>query len=235
MTGNEPPVHIVALHGSVRHGNTETLMRMVARGCEAAGAEVEWIHLADLDLRYCRSCMQCLVKGVCLLEDDLAWLRGRLLAADGVIAGSPVYEGGPSAIMKNLMDRFALLVCYTDLFRQQRCVGVATSGMAPGLGVARQLASFFGIRSATVAAHVAGLRSGYRDMADREDSGAAIRAKQAGIRLVRDIEHPPSRLRTPPERLWLLLLRSIVLRRLVYRNRTQFSAVIQAWSERGAA
>lgn len=65
---------------SSRSGNTEKLARAVARGAEGAGATVVLKSAADVT------------------KEDL-------VAADGIILGSPVYFGGPTAQMKDLIDR----------------------------------------------------------------------------------------------------------------------------------
>ncbi len=65
---------------SSRTGNTEKLARAVARGAEDAGAAVVCKRAADVT------------------RDDL-------IAADGLVFGSPVYFGTPTAEMKDLIDR----------------------------------------------------------------------------------------------------------------------------------
>lgn len=65
---------------SSRSGNTEKLARAVARGAEQAGAQV-----------------------VCKRASDTT--KEDLLAADGIILGSPVYFGTVTAEMKDLIDR----------------------------------------------------------------------------------------------------------------------------------
>jgi NAD(P)H dehydrogenase (quinone) len=65
---------------SSRTGNTEQLARAVARGVEGAGGQVVIKRAADTT------------------KEDL-------VAADGIILGSPVYFGAPTAQMKDLIDR----------------------------------------------------------------------------------------------------------------------------------
>jgi len=71
---------------------------MVLDGCrEAAGAAADLIHLAGYDVRYCGGCFHCLRTGACGQRDDVPRLVERLLKMDGVVVGSPVYEGQPTA------------------------------------------------------------------------------------------------------------------------------------------
>lgn len=67
------PVRVVALNGSPHpQGNTVALMEWVVEGCLEAGATVEWLHAAGLDIRYCRGCMSCLRDGECPIGDGFA-------------------------------------------------------------------------------------------------------------------------------------------------------------------
>ncbi|MDW7711029.1 MAG: flavodoxin family protein [Deferrisomatales bacterium] len=72
-------IHVLVSYSS-RSGNTEKLARAVARGAEAEGAAVSLKRAAETT------------------KEDL-------LAADGIVLGSPVYFGTATAEMKDLIDR----------------------------------------------------------------------------------------------------------------------------------
>jgi multimeric flavodoxin WrbA len=228
------PIRIVGLNGSPhREGNTATLMRWVLEGCEEAGAEVEWLHVVDYDVRYCQGCMACLRRGICTVQDDVPAIRARLLAAAGVVAGSPVYAGQPSAQLKALLDRLALLNLFTRTFEHLHSVGVATSGAAPTGGVAADLADFFGRRSGAIGAKVTTVAAGYTSLARVHDRGLPPRARALGRRLVRDIVTPRRFAVSNPKVLWIGLLWRFFLHPLVTRNPEQFGGVIGIWKEKG--
>lgn len=224
--------HIIGLNGSPhRDGNTATLMGWVLEGCAEAGARVEWIHVVDYDIRYCQGCFACLRDGECPIGDDLAEVRDRLLAADGIVVGSPVYEGQPTAQLKTLMDRLALLVLYADTFARQHSVGVATSGLAPTGGTAKA-ADLFGHCSGTIGAKVASLAQGYRPLTEADFPRLPRRARALGRRLVRDIRHPDQGFNL--KRAWIGFLRGLLRRFVVERHPDQFAGVIRIWREREA-
>jgi NAD(P)H-dependent FMN reductase len=229
-----PSIRIVGLNGSPHcDGNTVTLMRWVLEGCTEAGADVEWIHVVDHNIQYCQGCFTCLRTGVCPIEDDLLAVRERLLSADGIVVGSPVYADQPTAQLKTLMDRLTLLNLYAYTFEQQRSVGVATSGVAPTGGVAKNLAGFFGRRSGAIGAKTASLARGYQPLADVHKPGLPAQARALGRRLVADI-WTPRRLRFPPlDYVWFLVLQRFVVRRLVTRQPDQFAGVLRIWQEKG--
>jgi multimeric flavodoxin WrbA len=44
--------------------------------------------------------------GRCVIKDDFDWLLDKMLDADGIILGSPVFEKGAAGITRNITDRF---------------------------------------------------------------------------------------------------------------------------------
>jgi len=77
---------------------------------------VEWLHVVDWRVEYCQGCFTCLRTGTCPIADDVPAIRERLLNADGIVVGSPVYGDGPTALLKTLLDRLTLLNLYTRTF-----------------------------------------------------------------------------------------------------------------------
>jgi NAD(P)H-dependent FMN reductase len=227
-------VDIVALNGSPhRDGNTATLMGWVAEGSESAGAQIEWIHVVDYKIQYCRGCFTCLRSGECPIGDDFQAVRERLLEAEAVVVGSPVYEGQPTSLLKALLDRLTLLHLYTEMFDTHWSVGVTTSGVAPTARLARQLAEFFGRRSGVIGAKTANLRQGYTALAEVHNPRLPDRARAIGRALVRDTRSE-ERWRIPtPSSVWTSLIRRLVIRPMVARNADQFAGVLRIWQRKG--
>jgi NAD(P)H-dependent FMN reductase len=226
----ELDVRILALNGSPhRSGNTATLMEWVLEGCAEAGAKCTWLHLVDYDVGYCQGCNTCIRTGECPIRDDVPRIRDRLLAADGIVVGSPVYEGQPTAQLKTLMDRLALLVLYTDLFARQRSVGVATSGLAPTRGTAKA-AEMFGLSSGIIGARTSSLSRGYQPLSERHAPRLPGRARALGRKLVRDVRSSDRALDV--KQLYMEILRSLLNRFLVRRNPEQFAGAMRIQQER---
>ena len=139
------------------------------------------------------------------------------MSADGIVVGSPVYEGEPTALMKTLLDRLTLLNLYTRTFEGAWSVGVATSGVAPTSGVAKHLADFFGQRVGIIGAKTTTISRGYGSLSADADPRLPERARRLGWLLVARIAHPPRRLPSPM-RLWINILRRFVVRPLVEGN-----------------
>lgn len=97
-----------------KNWNTAQLLKEAQKGAESVGAETEYIDLYDLNFTGCRSCLACKLKNGkhpgCAWKDDLSPLIDRILAADALIIGSPIYWGEPTAQFRALMERLVFCV-----------------------------------------------------------------------------------------------------------------------------
>lgn len=102
---------ILAISGGTRNGTNDSMAKEALMGAREMGAEIEFIHLLDLDLKPCTGCNACtmaLINGEdakCVLKDDFAWIEDKILDADGVIFVNPIFEKGVPGIMDMLQDR----------------------------------------------------------------------------------------------------------------------------------
>ena len=75
--------------------NTAQLLKEAQKGAESVGAETEYIDLFDYTFTGCRSCLACKrrdgERNRCFWKDDLSPIIHRILAADAVIIGAPIY------------------------------------------------------------------------------------------------------------------------------------------------
>ena len=64
---------------------------------------------SQLDIKFCKSCASCFMKGVCPLDslDDMAQLKKDFLDSDIIFFGTPVYIWEMSGITKCVIDRIA--------------------------------------------------------------------------------------------------------------------------------
>ncbi len=75
------------------------------KGAEKEGAEIELVSVAGKDLRGCDGCNACFTKGECHIKDDMHELHASMVAADGIVFGTPIYVYGMTAQMKAVIDR----------------------------------------------------------------------------------------------------------------------------------
>jgi multimeric flavodoxin WrbA len=132
---------ILAICGGLRQeSNTNKLVKKIA---EASGVDYEIAELGKLEVKPCTGCSECMMnEGKCPIEDDMQGLYGKLLAADGIILGSPTYFMNISGAVKCFIDR-SLALFY-------RGIGPMYDPDMPFMGQ-RPLAGKFGVVVTTVA------------------------------------------------------------------------------------
>jgi multimeric flavodoxin WrbA len=99
-------VKILGLSCSPRAGgNTETLLAEALDGARSEGAEAELFSVAGKDLKPCDGCRACYKTGQCHIKDDMQELYEKMLEADGIIFGTPIYFYSMIAQAKTIIDR----------------------------------------------------------------------------------------------------------------------------------
>jgi multimeric flavodoxin WrbA len=147
---------ILAISCSPRtQGNTVAMLSETLGAAEAAGAEVELYSVAGKDIQPCEGCWSCLKTGVCRKVDDTAELIEKMLAADGIVFGVPVYFHGMSAQAKAIIDRTLSLHSPERSLTNKVC-GVVTSAGSLGLiQVLKDFTYFAHVKHMLPANHVA--------------------------------------------------------------------------------
>jgi multimeric flavodoxin WrbA len=129
---------VVAFNGSARKdGNTAMLMRSVLQVLEAEGIETELIQLAGEQIRGCNACGTChsTKNKRCVIEDDNvnAYIQ-KMIEADAVILGSPVYFSMMAPALKALSDRaFYVARANDDMFKRKIGAAVVAVRRAGGI------------------------------------------------------------------------------------------------------
>lgn len=84
---------------------------------------------ADSYIEECRGCTQCFISGKCALDqqDDMKYIRQKMLEADCIILGSPVYFHAVSGNMKNFIDRLSFWTHTMELAKKPGIV-ISCSG-----------------------------------------------------------------------------------------------------------
>lgn len=100
---------VVAFNGSPRKdGNTTILIKHVFSELEKQGIETELVQLSDKVIHGCIACERCAENKdrQCAIKDDAAnEFIEKMLGADGIILGSPVYFQDVTSEMIALIDR----------------------------------------------------------------------------------------------------------------------------------
>lgn len=104
---------VIAFNGSARKdSNTAIVINHVFDELKKEGIETELYQLAGKKLHGCKGCYQCYINQdkQCVFKDDvLNECIEKMIEAEGVILGSPVYVADVSPELKALIDRTCMV------------------------------------------------------------------------------------------------------------------------------
>ncbi|QGP91324.1 NAD(P)H dehydrogenase [Neomoorella glycerini] len=125
---------ILAINGSHRKGkNTARLLAAVLEEARSLGAETELLELTDYHIKPCIACNRCLRAIACSIrDDDMQALAEKMLAADAIVLGSPVYIANVTGLMKNFMDRTRWLHMVKNVLHGKVGAAVTHAGLRNG-------------------------------------------------------------------------------------------------------
>jgi multimeric flavodoxin WrbA len=86
------------------------MMKKLLEAIAIEGIETELILLRDEKIKGCKGCLKCEAcgkerDGHCKIGDDMGDINVKLLKADALVFGTPVYFEMLSGLLKNFMDR----------------------------------------------------------------------------------------------------------------------------------
>ncbi len=98
---------IAVLNGSPKVGNTAAMINAFKEGAEAAGHEVEVLHVGKMKIGGCRACEYCHGKGegTCVQKDDMEKVMPAYKEADMIVYASPIYYSNLTAQLSAAMQR----------------------------------------------------------------------------------------------------------------------------------
>jgi len=107
---------VLMLNGSPHEsGSTYTALHEMEKVFLQEGVEVEMLHLGKLEIKGCQACGYCAAHGKCVMDDIVNQVAEKLMAADGLVLGSPVYYGSANSTLTALLDRLFFSTMNADL------------------------------------------------------------------------------------------------------------------------
>ena len=139
---------VIAFNGSPRKdGNTSILIDCVFQELKKNGIETEFIQLGGQKLRGCTACRQCFQNQNqrCVIKDDVINdCIEKIIAADGIILGSPTYFADITTETKALIDRAGLVAkANNDLFKRKVGAAVIAVRRAGSVHAFESINNFF--------------------------------------------------------------------------------------------
>ncbi|MBA7516013.1 Iron-sulfur flavoprotein [subsurface metagenome] len=205
-------------------GNTYKIVERMLKETEKMGAETEIVLLSDLEINYCAGCATCLREGECPQKDDVKEIQEKMLAADGIVLGSPVYILHVTAQMKTFFDRCVSLGHRPCL---QGKYGASVSVFA-GVGSVEDVADYMNRILLGWGATPVGKVCGYAVIPGGLSQNVLDQAAQVGRELVQAIKE-----KRKPSEDWLNTKTKDQLKRLILRNKDFFKADYEYWKDKG--
>ena len=149
-TGERLGVKVIAFNGSARKdGNTTILLEYVLDELRQEGIETEMEQLSGKKIHGCLACHECFARkdGRCAQKkDDGNALIDKMIAADGILLGSPTYVTDVSPEIKALIDRACMVTrANGGLLRRKVGAGVVAVRRAGAIHAFDTLNHFFQI------------------------------------------------------------------------------------------
>ncbi|MBQ7980764.1 MAG: flavodoxin family protein [Oscillospiraceae bacterium] len=111
---------VVLLNGSPHtKGCTYTALNEVSQGLNENGIQTEIINIGNTGISGCNGCFSCRNTGRCIQDDIVNQTAEKIVEADGMIIGSPVYFSSPNATLIAYLDR--LYAAYGNHLRFKPC------------------------------------------------------------------------------------------------------------------
>lgn len=124
-------IKVFGISGSPRQGSTEYIMQESLKYLEETyGVETRYFSVRGKKLNFCIHCDHCVKNRMgCIHNDDLLEFYENVEWADGIIFGTPVYQGNLSAQTKTVMDRCRAIVAKDpDILRNKVGTALAVGG-----------------------------------------------------------------------------------------------------------
>ncbi len=100
---------ILIINGSPRNGNTKAALKMIESEIKEKNksANIEFVDVPTLKIEGCMNCDFCKRNsGTCVHKDDTNVYMNKIMDADILIFGTPVYWWGVSGQLKIFIDKF---------------------------------------------------------------------------------------------------------------------------------
>jgi multimeric flavodoxin WrbA len=189
-------VQVLGLSASPRRdGNSFLLVDAAIEGAREAGHAAELVHVDDHVRHLLRDCRRCRDEnGRCTIDDGFeGLLRERVLPAEAIVFGTPLYWYGVSAQLKAFLDR---IFCYiaasepdADLFvdglmGKRLALVIASEESYPGapLGVIHEIQEYARYTHSAFVGVVQGIGNQRRDVL-LDPNNPLERARELGRRL----------------------------------------------------
>lgn len=117
---------VLLINGSPhKAGSTFTALSEVSDALKNNGIDTEIFHIGTKPVRGCIACEKCSELHKCVFEDDVTnEMLEKILSADGIVIGSPVYFAGPNGALCAVLDRVFYNATATGVFSNKPAAAI---------------------------------------------------------------------------------------------------------------
>lgn len=139
---------VLAINGSSRkQSNTQILIDIVLDKMQSEGIQTETVPLAGQIIRGCTACRMCQKNKdkQCVIKNDVVnELVAKMIEADGIIIGSPVYFADVTSETKAVIDRIGYVARANDnLLKRKVGAAIAVARRTGAMPTLHTINSFF--------------------------------------------------------------------------------------------
>jgi multimeric flavodoxin WrbA len=123
-------IKVLGVSGSPRVQSTDFAVNLALQLLRERGCETKYYSVSGKDIRFCTHCDYCIrTREGCVFKDDVQKFYDEIIWADGVVFGTPVYQGNLSGQLKTVMDRCrAILAKDPNVLKGKIGMGIAVGG-----------------------------------------------------------------------------------------------------------
>ena len=158
-----------------KHGNTEILVEEALSAVDGQDIKTELMTVWDKNIKPCEGCFSCQKTGKCRIKDDMHIIHDKLIEADGIIFGTPVYFFSAAAQAKILIDR---TFCLDNILTNKVGGVISVASSIGNCQVWNQFNAFFSVKHMFAADFVYGFAREKGDI--RKDNHAMHAARELG-------------------------------------------------------
>jgi multimeric flavodoxin WrbA len=167
-------------------GSTVAMLNEALKGAKQEGAETELYSVSGKHYELCDGCRSCAKTGLCHLKDDMQELLDKVIEADAIIFGAPIYQYAMPAHVKLIIERMrpirGIAPDKTDNKLSNKVGGIITVAASLGLLPAVKDLYFFFISNYMLPGDFVAVYA-----MDKSDLDKRINGKKAAFKLGRQM------------------------------------------------
>jgi len=130
---------ILVINGNTKsNGFIAGALDIIIKHLKTNKVDVEYLQLANLQIRDCIGCFDCLKTGACCIDDDMTFVLEKMISADGFVVGAPVRNGMTTACYKRFYERITYTLGFPLALEDKYTLAVSSVGFAGGKSINRK-------------------------------------------------------------------------------------------------